>query len=117
MKTILHITSRQQWEEAQKKGEYRHPSLDKDGFIHCSKLSQVVQVANEMYWGRTGLVILEIDETRVTPKVKHEAGDRDEYPHIYGALNVGAVKSVHDFVPRVDGTFSLPPELRARRRK
>ncbi len=33
---ILHITTRTAWQEALPCGEYRTPSLETEGFIHCS---------------------------------------------------------------------------------
>ena len=58
---ILHITSREAWNAAQKAGQYTAPSLTSDGFIHCSTRAQVLPVAEKFYKGQTGLVILVID--------------------------------------------------------
>ncbi|MHC5729338.1 MAG: DUF952 domain-containing protein, partial [Nostoc sp.] len=49
MNTILHITKRQQWEQAKDLGSYRADSLDSEGFIHCSKSTQIVKVANTFF--------------------------------------------------------------------
>jgi uncharacterized protein (DUF952 family) len=115
---ILHITTRREWLAAKTSGEYRAPSLDTDGFIHCSTEKQVVHVANAFYRGQKNLVLLVIDETRIKPEVKWEApaGNpaagislSDLFPHIYGAINVDAVASVLDFEPDPAGTFILPP--------
>ena len=41
---IYHLTSRRDWNEAQKSGEYRAESLESEGFIHCSTETQVLPV-------------------------------------------------------------------------
>jgi uncharacterized protein (DUF952 family) len=33
---IYHITTNAEWQNAQTKGEYTAPSLQTEGFIHCS---------------------------------------------------------------------------------
>jgi uncharacterized protein (DUF952 family) len=111
---IYHITSRTSWLDAKKNGAYTADSLATQGFIHCSKADQIVCVANTWYSGQRGLVLLEIDETRLKPEVRWEPGTdkADElFPHIYGPLNVDAVTHVHDFDPDPSGHFFLPPSL------
>ena len=111
---IYHITSRTSWLVAKKSGSYTADSLATAGFIHCSKLEQVERTANVWYTGQHGLVLLEIDETRLRSEVRYEPGtDKpdDLFPHIYGPLNVDAVIHVHDFEPDPSGHFSLPPAL------
>lgn len=115
---ILHITTKKEWLAAKERGEYRAPSLDTEGFIHCSTEKQVAHVANAFYRGQKNLVLLVIDETRIKPEVRWEApagnpaagiSSSDLFPHIYGAINLDAVASVADFPPGADGTFTLPP--------
>ncbi len=88
----------------------RGQSLDEVGFIHCSYANQVTRVANAIYRGVHGLILLEIDPARLTSEVRDEAlGDGDEkFPHIYGPLDTDAVVEVHPFEPTADGTFELP---------
>ena len=108
---IYHITSRTSWTDAKKSGAYAADSLATQGFIHCSKVDQVVRVANTWYTALRGLVLLEIDETRLRSEVRWEPGtDKpdDLFPHIYGPLNVEAVTCVHVFEPGADGKFILP---------
>lgn len=114
---ILHITSRAEWADAQVRGEYLAPSLQSEGFIHCSTERQVLHVAAAFYRGRTDLVLLVIDESRLTPELKWEppAGspapgisEADLFPHVFGPVNLAAVSAVIDFLPNPDGSFSLP---------
>jgi uncharacterized protein (DUF952 family) len=109
---IYHITSRTSWLAAQKSGEYTADSLAVQGFIHCSKANQVVRVANTWYTAQRGLVLLEVDESRLKSEVRWEPGtDKlDElFPHIYGPLNLEAVTQAYSFEPDSSGQFSLPP--------
>jgi uncharacterized protein (DUF952 family) len=114
---ILHITSRAEWLDAQTRGEYVAPSLDTEGFIHCSTEKQVLHVANAFYRGRNDLVLLKIDEAQLKPELKWEApagppapgiSESDSFPHIFGPINLTAVVSVLDFMPDSAGTFTLP---------
>jgi len=115
---ILHITSKSEWEQAQQRGEYIAPSLQTEGFIHCSTENQALHVANAFYRGRNDLVLLKLDEAQLKPELKWEppAGspapgisDSDLFPHIFGPINLTAVASVLNFEPdSASGNFYLP---------
>jgi uncharacterized protein (DUF952 family) len=110
---IFHVTAADDWSAAQRAGVYRlstrGQSLDEVGFIHCSYADQVTRVANAIYRGVHGLVLLEIDPAGLTAEVRVEAlGDGDEkFPHIYGPLNTDAVVAVVAFEPTANGHFEL----------
>ena len=109
--SILHICSSTAWAAANN-GDYRCPSLDAEGFIHCSTADQVVEVANSLFRGQRGLVLLVIDPASVISNIRYEdAGNGKLYPHIYGPLNVNAVVGVEPFEPTDAGTFELPARL------
>ena len=119
---ILHITTWSAWQQAQAAGEYRTASLDKEGFIHFSRLHQVLGVANAFYRGQTDLVILGVDVARLKAELREEApvhpsalenapSAENLFPHLYGPLNLDAVAVVYDFLPEADGSFKLPPQI------
>jgi len=118
LKNIFHITSRIAWLDAQKNGKYTAPSLDSEGFVHASTLSQVLPVAEKFYKGQSGLVLLVIDPTRLASDLKWEppfdgapppgAPPADLFPHVYGPINLDAIVQVLDFEPGADGRFVLP---------
>ena len=117
---ILHVTTRKQWIEATRLGEYSVPSLQTDGFIHASTISQVLPVAAKFYQGLTGLILLEIDPKRLKSELKWEpptggplpgVPEGDAFPHIYGPVNLDAVVQVADFEPNEKGEFHLPSSL------
>ena len=111
---VYHITSRADWEAAQRSGKYAADSLASQGFIHCSKVEQILRVANIFYNGQPGLVILAIDSGKLTSPLRWEPGTdltAEVFPHIYGPVNLEAVYNVLDFEPNPDGTFGLPEDL------
>jgi uncharacterized protein (DUF952 family) len=108
---ILHIAHEDAWQAAQSAGVYRLESLDTEGFIHCSTLAQAVDTASRYYRGVSGLVLLCIDERRLTAECRYE-GATERFPHIYGPLNLDAVVRVVPFPCAADGSFFLPAAAR-----
>ena len=112
---IGHICTCHSWEEAQTQGDYRAPSLETEGFIHCSQPDQVLTVANHLYQETPDLVILWIDPQKVENEINYEPGSDkplETFPHIYGPLNLGAVIAVYDFMPASDGVYQDVPWLK-----
>lgn len=110
---ILHITTKSDWEEAREKGVYVADSLKTEGFIHCSRPEQVIRVANYLFKGQIDLVLLCINEDRVLSEIRYEGKEQigEDFPHIYGPLNLDAVVDVLDFKPDSNGLFKLPEKL------
>ena len=66
--------------------------------------------ANRLYRGRDDLVLLHIDPARLDSPIRWELGIATDpesmlFPHLYGALPVGAVINVTSYLPSDDGTF------------
>jgi uncharacterized protein (DUF952 family) len=111
---IFHLTARADWSAAQAGGEYSADSLAGQGFIHCSRLDQILRVADTFYTGQGGLVLLEIDPARLTSELRWDPGAdlaTELFPHVYGPINLNAVLQVIDFEPGPDGKFHLPQSL------
>ena len=106
---IVHICSLRDWQAAEQEGEYRAPSLENEGFIHCSRPGQVLAVANLFYRAFPDLILLWIDTDKVTPEVRWDPADGEVFPHIYGPLNLDAVTAVRDFPPDEEGVFRVLP--------
>lgn len=96
MSTIYHVTTSAEWQKAKEQGFYVHPSLEAEGFIHCSEERQVAGVLERYFAGKTDLVKLVIDTDKLTSKlvVEHSPSVDDNFPHIYGPLNADAVIAV-----------------------
>ncbi|MET0393508.1 MAG: DUF952 domain-containing protein [Chitinophagaceae bacterium] len=96
MPIIYHITTTEEWNGAREKGFYEHPTLNAEGFIHCSEEQQVAGVLQRYFAGQTGLVKLVIDTGKLTSRYIQEwsPSTQDTFPHIYGPINTGAVIDV-----------------------
>ncbi len=90
---IYHITTNKHWKAAQAAGTYEADSLQEEGFIHTSKNEQVKDVLHRYYHKATDLVLLHIDESKLTSPLVYELAPtvNEIYPHIYGPLNLDAV--------------------------
>ena len=115
---ICHITTQKAWEAAQGSSQFRSPEFGELGFIHCSTPEQVLLIANAYFAGRSDLVLLVIDQTRLKSPVRweppHATGRLPSFtqgaafPHVYGPINLDAVVRSIDLVPSESGTFKLP---------
>jgi uncharacterized protein (DUF952 family) len=110
---MLHITTAQAWADAQAAGSLVTPSLSEEGFIHCSTVEQLEATANRIFRGSGELLLLVVDAALLTSPLKWERATdiADEFPHIYGPLNVDAVV---DTVAMAEGPggYVLPLGLR-----
>jgi uncharacterized protein (DUF952 family) len=114
---ILHICPRAAWDEAVTAGVYEGDTLATQGYIHCSTPEMVHVPATMLFRGRTDLVLLVIDESRLPVAVVWEDGDPPhpdgtQFPHLYAALPVAAVTDVRDYRPAPDGSFAPPTDLK-----
>ena len=93
---IYHVTTKSEWAMAMSIGKYEAPSLHTEGFIHLSKQDQVAGVLDRYYKGVNDLVLLHIDKTLLTAELKYELSPsvNQEFPHLFGALNIEAVVNV-----------------------
>jgi len=96
MPIIFHVTTASEWNAAKQKGFYDHPSLNNEGFIHCSQENQVAGVLERYFAGKTELVNLVIDTDKLTSKFVFDwsPSTQDTFPHIYGPINIDAVIDV-----------------------
>jgi muramoyltetrapeptide carboxypeptidase len=115
---IYHFAVGADVESARESGVYRHASLARDGFIHCSPHDLVCHVATVNMRGRDDLVLLEIDSERVERRIVWEnlEGGTRMFPHIYGELSFGAIERVVPFPASTDGSFTLPASIDEARR-
>src|SRR4051812_25452682 len=116
--TIYHITTADAWRAAREASVYTAPSLDIEGFIHCSTQRQVADTAARYFPGATDLVVLCVDVSLLRHDVRYEdtSGHGQLFPHIYGPLDLVAVRSVVELTPGADGSFvfDFNPEHEAR---
>lgn len=95
---IYHVTTKQQWEVALQNGSFEVPSLQLEGFIHMSQHHQVAGVLERYYSGMNDLIVLHVEEKLLQSELKFEWSPsiQEEFPHVFGAINVDAVVAISD---------------------
>ena len=109
---IVHLCPSQDWRKAKASEDYRAASLEEEGFIHCSRPDQILEVANRFYRQVPDLVLLWIDPLLVLHEIRYERPEpetQQDFPHIYGPLNIDAVISVCSFPLHRDGFYRSIP--------
>jgi uncharacterized protein (DUF952 family) len=106
---IYHIAEKDEWSACIKKGEYIPKRYNEDGFIHCSDDGQIEKIANLMFKGKTGILLLKIDPTKLKAKTIYESprGTDEKFPHIYGTINKDAVVKISELACSENGEFSI----------
>lgn len=92
---LFHITTREAWQHAVASGDYRPPSLEREGFIHLSTEPQWEKTRERFFSNQSDLVLLVIDPERVE-SLRWEPADDDTFPHLYSALSISAVVEVRE---------------------
>lgn len=110
MTIIYKICERTAWRDAEGAGIYHGSAADRrDGFIHFSTGAQLAGTAAKHFGGQTDLVLVAVDEDRLGPALQWEPSRGGElFPHLYGALALGAVRSVETLADEIDGQRRLP---------
>ena len=98
MAFIYHITTKREWNATKKNGLYAAASLETEGFIHCSDAKQVDGVVKRYYQGKKELIKLVIDTQKLNAELKYEFAPsvNENFPHIYGSINLDAVIAVQE---------------------
>jgi len=95
---IYHISTTKAWASQSDSDNYEDPSLQSEGFIHCSKAEQIEPVIGRYFKGRKDLLILHIEPKLLESELKYELSTGDElYPHIYGSINKAAIVEVKSY--------------------
>jgi uncharacterized protein (DUF952 family) len=93
---IYHIVLPDVW-TAFDTGHYKHPSLVREGFIHCSFAYQLDAVIGKYYGNEKRITVLEIESDRLMSRMIKESSTNSEiYPHIYGPINRDAIVRVEE---------------------
>ena len=95
-KVIYHLTTVEEWEDAQDKGSYQPPSFQREGFIHCCTEEQLESVRARHFQGQENLVQLVINPNDLLERLQYDRDEdlQQEFPHIYGPLNIQAVTQI-----------------------
>jgi uncharacterized protein (DUF952 family) len=105
---------KREYDKAVKIGRYCPVSMSEDGFIHCSDFNQLIKVANSIYKFESQLVFMVIDPKLVEANIVYEDLYQlnEDYPHIYGALNMDACINVHPLEKDEHNNFIVLESMR-----
>lgn len=102
LRPLFHLTETTVWQAAQQAGEFpwssRDLSYDRQGYVHCSFVDQVLGVRERIYpdVADEDLVLLELDPTRWgLPVVVEDLAAGAAFPHLYAPLPLERVSAVH----------------------
>jgi uncharacterized protein (DUF952 family) len=114
MTTLYKIVPEPLWREAERQGVFRGSAVDlRDGFIHFSTAAQVIETAAKHFAGKTDLLLVSVDSTRLGEALILEPSRGGAlFPHLYGALALTAVGKVEPLPLGTDGRHLFPPLAR-----
>ena len=106
---VFHLAEPDVWAASDE--AYQPPSIEIEGFIHCSTRKQLLGVATAFYPGRDDLVLLTIDtglldEGTLVYEDLYDHGDH--FPHVYGPLPTSAVVSAEPYLAHLEQGTSKP---------
>ena len=106
MRPTFHLAPADAWATHDGDEPYRAPSLDVEGFIHCTDgAAAMVETANRFYAADPqAFVVLTLDLDALSVPWRYDDPER-RFPHIYGPLDRAAVISVAPIPRTADGTF------------
>ena len=121
---IYHIVPKSELQRGLSEDHYVPDRFSLDGFVHCADRLDVVLAVAADYFSDTSepLLVLQIDPARLSHRVVFEVaaplagggdlhlGMRDQFPHIYGPVDVAAIMGV-GFLQRHAETFAWPEQF------
>jgi uncharacterized protein (DUF952 family) len=107
---IYKILPRPEWAAAQAAGRFEGSAVDHaDGYIHFSTAAQAPETARRYFAGLADLVVLEVEADDLGAALKWEPSrGGDLFPHLYGVLEAGCVRAVHEAPLDADGVPRAP---------
>jgi uncharacterized protein (DUF952 family) len=105
-RTTFHLAAAESWSTADPTAALVAPSLDVEGFIHCTTgADEMVATANRHYRDDPrDFVVLTIDLDRVTSPVRTDDPGRI-YPHVFGPIDRASILAVRPMRRAPDGMF------------
>lgn len=100
---IYHLAKPDDW--ARSTDHYIPPSVDGEGFIHCSIVEQLPMVAHDRFGDDNDLILLTIDPDRLDDQtlVYEDLYDLGwEFPHVYGPLPTSSVVNTGPYLTHLE---------------
>lgn len=113
MTLIYKISPAKDWREAEAEGRFSGAPVDlADGFMHFSAADQVRETAAKHFAGQEGLVLVAVDAEALGEGLKWEPSRGGAlFPHLYGELQMSAVRWVRELPLGADGAHLFPEAL------
>lgn len=105
--TLYHIVSEKELTTLTQNNVYKPPLFDIEGYIHFSKLSLILPIANDAYKKRDVLFLLQVTFSDDDKNLKW-IGDNPDY---YVGLDLSMVDHKFEFSRDVNNQWILPKEL------
>lgn len=104
--TTLHLVPEPHWRAHDGRETYTPEAFGQEGFIHTTHGEEtVLEIANLFYReDPRPYLLLEVDIAALSAPTVYEDPD-DRFPHVYGPLEVAAVRSVRRVRRGEDGAF------------
>jgi uncharacterized protein (DUF952 family) len=102
----FHLAPRDRWEAWPAGAAYESPSLNEEGFIHCTDgVANMVATANRFYRDDPGrFVVMTVDLERTGSPWRIDDPGKP-FPHIYGSIAREAIVEVRPFPRDAQGAF------------
>lgn len=100
---IYHLAKPFDW--ARSTDVYRPPSVEEEGFVHCSTADQLPEVARSRFGDQNDLILLTIDPDRLdhgTLVFEDSYGTGEGFPHVYGGLPGSAVLGTDPYLAHLE---------------
>lgn len=114
---IFKIVRSSDWFATERDGRFEGSAQDaQDGYIHFSTATQLAETLARHYAAMDDLLLLAVDEAELGPSLRWEVSQSrgERFPHLYGALNVTAVKWKHQLARDAQGRHIIPSMAFAR---
>lgn len=110
---IYKICPEVMWREAEATGRFDGAPVDRaDGYIHFSAAEQVRDTAARHFAAEVGLLLIAVDADALGTALRWEpARDGSLFPHLYGSLDLGAVRQVAPLPLGPNGIHIFPPNV------
>lgn len=97
---IVHITTPAEWAASQEAGMVRPPSLDTEGFVHCSTGAQLDVTLARHFRDAGPLLVLVLDPGALAGDLRwEESYPGEHFPHVYAPIPVSAVATTAEVTP------------------
>ncbi|MBU2912733.1 DUF952 domain-containing protein [Reichenbachiella agariperforans] len=96
---IFHLVEKEAWDAQTFATHYTHPSLEQEGFIHCSVLEELMKSYQRYFDMNKDVVLLAIVPDRLDRRVDWAFVETRQahFPHVMGPISKSAIWSAYVF--------------------